>query len=110
MKTTETILAALAERRDAALAEHDHPEVHRIDQAVIAHQQLARLRTQHADYVDRGEDAAAAQFAAQIGYWRRQVDEDVDEPTTEPAEVPDGGAEVGAALPPGRVRNRRPPA
>lgn len=95
MRTTENILADLDTERAEHLVAGRLAEVQRVDQAVMAHQTLARLREEKARYVQAGELAAAGQVEAQIRYWRSMVDVDIEEPSTDAAAPPADNLLVG---------------
>jgi hypothetical protein len=115
MSTTGQILDALAAARRRHQADADLVQLQHVDAQIIAHQALQRLRTEHAALTDRGDgdggDTAAAaarrdaltQLAAQIDYWRRQVDVDADQPA--PQDEP--AAETGTPAPAAAARRRR---
>jgi hypothetical protein len=109
--TTEQILAQLMADREKAVADGRYVDARHIDQEVIAHQQLARLRAQHAAYVDADQTEAAAQITTSIAFWRRQVTPDVDDMPAEPADThgePDTASD-GPAPTPTRPRAQRRP-
>ncbi|GAB1642532.1 hypothetical protein [Krasilnikovia sp. MM14-A1259] len=78
-RTTDDIIRDLIAGRDAQLAAGEPVDVHAVEQRLIAHQQMARLRTERARRVVAKDWARVADLDAQIGFWRRMVAEDVDE-------------------------------
>jgi len=64
-RTTENLIAALRERGGD------------VRQQIIAHETLARLRTERATAKD---PARVAQIDVDIRFWRDKVDEDIDQP------------------------------
>ncbi|MFY1669496.1 hypothetical protein ACN27G_06010 [Plantactinospora sp. WMMB334] len=80
MGTTESILADLARQRDGHAGAGRLAEVRRVEQEMIAHLTLARLRARLAGYRRAGDAAAVARLVVQVDQWRRRVTVDVDEP------------------------------
>jgi hypothetical protein len=78
VRTTESILADLTVERDDHEKAGRLAEVERVNQQVIAHETLARLRAESAT---PGSDVDEL-----IAFWARMVDVDVDEPA--PAAAP----------------------
>jgi hypothetical protein len=89
-RTTDSIVGDLAAERAEHLATGRLSEVQRVDQHVMAHQTLARLREEQSDYARRGDLAMAGQLGERIRYWRSMVDTDVDLPTPDVEPEPAG--------------------
>lgn len=108
MTTTEDILTDLAKQREASLADGRLVDVKHVDQQVTAHETLARLRAERAEHVAGDRAEAAAGMDAQISYWLRMVDDDVDEPAAptqgEPGPKLEPAGSAAAATPARKAR------
>lgn len=79
MRTTDDLINALVKSRDDRLAAGEHVDVRAVEQEIIAHQELARLRERRAAAIRAKEHQLANELVAQIHHWLRFVTEDVDE-------------------------------
>lgn len=79
MRTTDDIIQSLIDQRAKQLADGVPVDVRAVEQEIIAHKQLARLREQRADAVKAKDFLRVNDIDAQIQHWVRFVSEDVDE-------------------------------
>lgn len=79
MRTTDSIIEDLRKSRDERLAAGEAVDVRAVEQEIIAHQELARLRERRAAAQKAKEYVLAGELDAQIHHWLRFVSEDVDE-------------------------------
>ena len=79
MRTTDSIITDLQKSRDERLAAGEPVDVRAVEQEIIAHQELARLRERRAAAVKAKEHVLVNDLDAQIQHWLRFVSEDVDD-------------------------------
>lgn len=79
MRTTDSIIEDLIKRRDQRLEAGEQVDVSAVEQQIVAHQQLARLRTERAERVKDKNWVRVGELNADIQHWLRFVDEDVDD-------------------------------
>ncbi len=79
MRTTDSIIEGLIKSRDERLAAGETVDVRAVQQEVIAHQELARLRARRAELVKAKEFVTVSEVDAQIQHWLRFITEDVDD-------------------------------
>jgi hypothetical protein len=79
VRTTDSIIEELRKNRDERLAGGEQVDVSAVEQEIIAHQELARLRERRAAALKAKDWVLANDLGAQIQHWLRFVSEDVDE-------------------------------
>jgi hypothetical protein len=79
VRTTDSIIEDLVQGCAERLAASEHVDVGAVQQQIIAHQELARLRERRAAALKMQEHQLAGDLDAQIQHWLRFVTEDVDE-------------------------------
>ena len=84
VRSTEDIIWALTKGRDERLAAGEQVDVAAVQQEIIAHQQLARLREDRAARATAKDWLRVKDIDAQIRHWLRFVAEDVDEQAAAP--------------------------
>jgi hypothetical protein len=77
--TTDSIIEGLRKDRDDRLASGEQVDVAAVEQEIIAHQELARLRDRKAAAEKAKDLQLANDLSAQIQHWLRFVTVDVDE-------------------------------
>lgn len=83
LRRTDAIIQDLRDHRDEQLAAGVPVDVRAVEQEIIAHQELARLREKRAERVAEQDWLAVNDLDTQIQHWLRFVSEDVDETVAE---------------------------
>lgn len=83
MRTTDSIIQELLDRRDGQLAAGVPVDVRAYEQEITAHKQLARLRHDRGAAVKTKDYLRVNDIDAQIQHWLRFVSVDVDNPVAE---------------------------
>lgn len=78
MRRTDAIIKDLQERISQGIESGAPVDVRAINQEIVAHQELARLRAKRAERVEEKDWLAVNDLDAQIQHWIRFVSEDVD--------------------------------
>lgn len=79
LRRTDAIIQDLRDRRDAQIEAGEPVDARAVEQEIIAHQELARLREQRAERAEAKDWLAVNDIDAKIQHWIRFVTEDVDE-------------------------------
>jgi hypothetical protein len=107
----QTVLTHLIRLRNTAEAEARMAAASALQQQIIAHETLARLRDEQDQLRQAGDTAAADTLAPQVDYWTRQIDpavlDGLDDDQAQPTPAGPAGPVVDEQAEQARTRRSR---